>query len=71
MVVKLSTCNEQAASPCEKICKLDPTTEFCIVCGRTTEHIQNWTIYTDEKRSQIMKDLKAKRKLRNELGRAN
>jgi predicted Fe-S protein YdhL (DUF1289 family) len=67
--VKSLICNEQAASPCEKICKLDPTTEYCIVCGRTTEHIQNWMIYTSEQRSVIMKDLKAKRRLKNELGR--
>lgn len=58
-------------SPCQKICKLDPITDICTVCGRTMQQIQAWTIYTDEQRSHIMKDLKAKRKLKNELGRIN
>lgn len=49
-------------SPCLKICKLDPTTEFCEVCGRTTEQIQKWTIYNDEQRAQIMKELKRKKR---------
>ena len=49
-------------SPCQKICKLDPITDVCTVCDRTMQQIQDWPIYTDEQRSQIMKTLKAKRK---------
>jgi len=56
-------------SPCQKICKLDPTTDICTVCGRTMMQIQDWPIYTDEQRSVIMKTLKARRKQKNGLGR--
>jgi len=48
-------------SPCQKICKLDPVTDYCTVCGRTMEQIQDWSSYSDEMRSEIMKDLKVKK----------
>lgn len=58
-------------SPCKSKCKLDPTTDFCECCGRTVVQIEQWTIYSDEQRSQIMRDLKKKRRPKNGLGNNN
>ena len=49
-------------SPCVKICKfgeyLSQGLELvCIGCGRTQDEIRDWTIYTDEKRREVMERL--------------
>lgn len=48
-------------TPCIKICKLDPTAEFCIGCGRTKKQIKEWRIYTDDQKKSIIEQLKDKR----------
>lgn len=49
-------------TPCKTTCLLDKTHSYCEECGRSTTDIQNWLSYPKEKRKEIMKDLKAKRK---------
>lgn len=44
-------------NPCKRVCKLDDS-QRCIGCGRTWEHIKNWYNYPDEKRHQIISELK-------------
>ena len=54
--------NISMESPCVKICKfgeyLSQGQELvCIGCGRTQDEIRDWTIYTDEKRREVMERL--------------
>ncbi len=44
-------------TPCINICKLDAHTNRCIGCHRTVDQLINWTTYTDEERSEIMRQL--------------
>lgn len=42
---------DDVASPCARICTLDPGRELCIGCGRTRAEIADWTrLSVDEKR---------------------
>ena len=34
-------------SPCIKVCKIDPTNNHCLGCGRSLKEISEW-IYLDE-----------------------
>jgi len=43
-------------SPCVSICRLDEN-EMCVGCFRTATEIGQWLSYTDEQRSEIMKQL--------------
>ena len=40
-------------SPCIGVCKL--LDGFCIGCGRTLQHIANWSKFSDYEREKIMK----------------
>ena len=46
-------------TPCVKICKLIDS--ICEGCGRTQDQIRDWTIYTDEERSIIIKEIQLNR----------
>ncbi len=46
-------------TPCVKICKLIDS--ICVGCGRTQDQIRDWTIYTDEERSTIIKEIQLNR----------
>jgi predicted Fe-S protein YdhL (DUF1289 family) len=58
-------------SPCTTNCDLDVTNEYCVKCGRNTQQIQDWLLYPSDKRKQIMKDIKSKRRTKNGLGTDN
>ncbi len=46
--------DEEVASPCVKICRMDAATGYCEGCGRTLEEIASWSAYSaDEKRSVL------------------
>ena len=47
-------------TPCNAVCQIDPRTNLCFGCGRTREEIGEWTLYSNEERSQIMKALPAR-----------
>ena len=40
-------------SPCVKVCKLQEQ-GMCVGCGRMQHEIEDWAIYTDERREKIM-----------------
>ena len=42
------------ASPCNKICAVDPVSGLCIGCGRSLAEIAAWLGYSDGERSRIM-----------------
>tara|TARA_Y100000590_G_scaffold139030_1_gene159258 strand:+ start:699 stop:899 length:201 start_codon:yes stop_codon:yes gene_type:complete len=50
-------------SPCNDICQVDPKSGLCVGCGRTNDEIANWSIYTDEQKKSILRELK----LRNNI----
>ena len=47
-------------SPCIDICQMDPESGLCVGCGRTIEEIANWSNYTNEKKKDILKQLKSR-----------
>jgi len=59
------------SSPCESTCVLDSEHKYCEKCGRDTNDIQHWLNYSEEKRKQIIKQIKQKRKIQNGLGTSN
>ena len=46
-------------SPCIDICQMDSESGLCVGCGRTIEEIANWSSYTNEKKKNILKQLKS------------
>jgi predicted Fe-S protein YdhL (DUF1289 family) len=44
-------------SPCVKICVIDPSSGFCIGCGRTREEIASWLSLSSEERRHVMSGL--------------
>jgi predicted Fe-S protein YdhL (DUF1289 family) len=42
------------SSPCIKVCILNADKNQCTGCGRTTEQIMDWMLYSEEKRLAIM-----------------
>ena len=47
-------------SPCIDICQMDSESGLCVGCGRTIEEIENWSNYTNEKKKDILKQLKSR-----------
>jgi len=45
------------ATPCTKVCTIDPVSHRCVGCGRTLAEIAQWTGLTDDERARIMADL--------------
>ncbi|HET7847857.1 MAG TPA: DUF1289 domain-containing protein [Pseudolabrys sp.] len=48
------------ATPCIKVCALDPRSGRCLGCGRTIEEIAQWTLLSDEERARVMAELPAR-----------
>jgi uncharacterized protein len=42
------------ATPCSKVCVIDPASGLCAGCGRTLDEIARWTALTDGERARIM-----------------
>jgi predicted Fe-S protein YdhL (DUF1289 family) len=42
------------ASPCVRLCAIDPMTRLCAGCGRTLDEIANWLRYDDAERRRII-----------------
>jgi len=49
------------ASPCNKVCVVDPERRQCIGCWRTLEEIAAWGSMTDEERQAVLKQLEQRR----------
>lgn len=47
-------------SPCNKICKIDDYTDFCIGCGRNLDEIAEWSAATGARKQQILDALPAR-----------
>lgn len=42
------------ASPCRKVCTLDPDRRLCLGCRRTLDEIGRWTQMTDAERQAVL-----------------
>jgi predicted Fe-S protein YdhL (DUF1289 family) len=42
------------ASPCIKVCTLDPASQLCIGCGRTPAEIAGWMTMSQAERRRVM-----------------
>ena len=49
------------ASPCNKVCILDPATQTCIGCFRTMDEIAAWGALSEAERAAIVAELPARR----------
>jgi predicted Fe-S protein YdhL (DUF1289 family) len=45
------------ASPCTKVCTIDPRSGLCRGCGRTLGEIAQWTSLDEGERERIMGEL--------------
>jgi len=45
------------ASPCTKVCTIDPRSSLCRGCGRTLDEIARWTSLGNSERNRIMTEL--------------
>lgn len=50
-----------AASPCNRVCRLDPASGVCIGCFRTGDEIGAWSAMTDAERARLNDALPARR----------
>jgi hypothetical protein len=47
----------EIATPCTRICTLDPATGLCRGCGRSGEEIAAWVELSDSERDAVMAQL--------------
>ena len=45
------------ASPCMKVCTLDPSGRVCLGCLRTAEEIAGWAGFSDSRRAKVIATL--------------
>jgi hypothetical protein len=48
------------ASPCTKVCTIEPRSQLCRGCGRTLDEIARWTLLGDGERERVMAELPAR-----------
>jgi predicted Fe-S protein YdhL (DUF1289 family) len=53
--------DEPVASPCNKVCVLDPASRLCVGCYRTIDEIAGWSALDDAQRAAIVAELPARR----------
>jgi predicted Fe-S protein YdhL (DUF1289 family) len=45
------------ASPCTKVCTIDPASGLCRGCGRSLDEIARWMSLAESERARIMAEL--------------
>jgi predicted Fe-S protein YdhL (DUF1289 family) len=50
--------SNEVPNPCIQICTIDPDSELCMGCSRTSEEINNWFLMTPEEKIELIKKLK-------------
>ncbi len=56
------------ASPCNKVCVMDPATGYCRGCRRTLDEIARWGEMSDEERAEVLSRLADRRPLQRPAG---
>lgn len=49
------------ASPCNKVCTIDPRSGLCLGCGRTLAEIAQWGAMSEAERQRVMAELPRRR----------
>lgn len=49
------------ATPCVKVCIVDPESSLCLGCFRTLGEIAGWARLEDDQRAEIMAELPSRR----------
>lgn len=44
-------------SPCNKVCRINPETQYCEGCKRTLKEIASWTQLSDEEKKLVLKEI--------------
>jgi predicted Fe-S protein YdhL (DUF1289 family) len=55
-----SPSNPSIATPCNRVCVVDPRLRLCIGCGRSLDEIGHWTALGDDERAGIIAQLPAR-----------
>ena len=50
------------ASPCTRVCTMDPSSGLCIGCRRTLEEIALWSAMTQEERRRVLERVESRRR---------
>jgi len=50
------------ASPCIRVCTLDPETNLCLGCFRTLDEIAGWSGFSREEKWAILRQLDARKR---------
>jgi predicted Fe-S protein YdhL (DUF1289 family) len=45
------------ASPCSKICIIEPVSGWCLGCGRNLVEIERWAAFSDDERARVISGL--------------
>ena len=53
--------SELIESPCVKVCAIDPTTGWCLGCGRSMAEIASWSTLTPERQRAVLSELEARK----------
>lgn len=54
--------DEEVASPCVKICRMDAASGYCEGCRRTLEEIACWSAYSADEKRSVLAQLAARNK---------
>jgi len=53
--------DEEVASPCVKVCKMNEATCLCEGCKRSIDEIACWSIYTADEKRAVLAQLPARK----------
>ena len=56
-------------TPCIQVCMVDGETGWCLGCGRSLREIAEWTKYTDQKRSDLIKESQSRLNVLSDMGK--
>ncbi len=48
-------------SPCNKVCRIDPGSGYCLGCARTLEEIGRWSLLSEAEQRTLVAELPARR----------
>ncbi len=63
MTMTPATPPKAIATPCIKVCIVDPESNLCLGCHRTLMEIAGWARLPEDERARVMSELPARRSL--------
>lgn len=49
--------NDEPPSPCNRVCRIDPHSGWCVGCGRTLDEIAGWPDFGAERKRAVLAQL--------------